>query len=283
LATEIQGGVQHSIVQHDDHLLAQQQHERGNVAATLMATDQQRSVLSALDTNLLNPLAYSPYGHRSKASGLLSLLGFNGQRPDPVTGHYHLGNGYRQYNPVLMRFNSPDSWSPFGEGGLNAYAYCAGEPVLGSDPTGHSNVFTRLLKGIGNIFGRSRKLKTPRNSVSELSKAPTRSPANSKPSSRPASYAEKPAEIRPFDFDAAYKAIARDEANQALAKTMGHKPKTMAGMENAHTDFLASKLPAYEAAPAPSSTAYTESFVEPLYPPPRYAPLDDIIHSVRDQ
>jgi RHS repeat-associated protein len=68
---------------------------------------------------------------------LLSLLGFNGERPDPVTGHYHLGNGYRQFNPVLMRFNSPDSWSPFGEGGLNAYAYCAGDPINRVDPTGH--------------------------------------------------------------------------------------------------------------------------------------------------
>ncbi|EGH35731.1 hypothetical protein PSYJA_44541, partial [Pseudomonas syringae pv. japonica str. M301072] len=38
-----------------------------------------------------------------------------------MTGHYLLGNGYRAFNPVLMRFNSPDSLSPFGEGGVNAY------------------------------------------------------------------------------------------------------------------------------------------------------------------
>ncbi|WP_230080979.1 RHS repeat-associated core domain-containing protein, partial [Pseudomonas syringae] len=70
-------------------------------------------------------------------SGLASLLGFNGERRDPVTGHYLLGNGYRAYNPVLMRFNSPDSLSPFGEGGLNAYGYVGGDPVGFGDPTGH--------------------------------------------------------------------------------------------------------------------------------------------------
>ncbi|MDX9665632.1 RHS repeat-associated core domain-containing protein [Pseudomonas sp. P5_152] len=155
LATEIHGAVRTSLFQHDDHLLAQQRHQNDQLDTTLLATDQQRTVLSALDTTRPHPLAYTPYGHRPAENGLLSLLGFNGQRPDPVTGHYHLGNGYRQFNPVLMRFNSPDSWSPFGQGGLNAYGYCDGEPVLGSDPMGHSNIFRRAWKGIKNMFGRT--------------------------------------------------------------------------------------------------------------------------------
>ncbi|VVP40731.1 hypothetical protein PS862_04867 [Pseudomonas fluorescens] len=117
LATEMQGAVQRTIVQHDDQLLAQQQSKGDNTSASLLATDQQRSVLNALDANLPHPLVYTPYGHRPMENGVLSLLGFNGERRDPVTGHYHLGNGYRQFNPVLMRFTSPDSWSPFGEGG----------------------------------------------------------------------------------------------------------------------------------------------------------------------
>jgi hypothetical protein len=53
-----------------------------------------------------------------------------------------------------MRFNSPDSWSPFDRGGLNSYAYCAGNPVNWKDPTGHSvipavffdDVFMNLYK-----------------------------------------------------------------------------------------------------------------------------------------
>ena len=139
LVTEIQGAMHCSIVQHGDQLLAQQQNEAGAIDTSLLATDLQRSVLQTLKGNHpRQSIAYLPYGHRPFASGILSLLGFNGERTDPVTGHYLLGNGYRAFNPVLMRFNSPDSLSPFGKGGLNAYAYCAGNPINTADPTGHS-------------------------------------------------------------------------------------------------------------------------------------------------
>ncbi|MFY0728190.1 RHS repeat-associated core domain-containing protein [Pseudomonas sp. NFX15] len=163
LTTEIQGAARWSILQHDDQLLAQQNHLDVKVSTTLLATDLQRSVLNALDATQANPLAYTPYGYRPAESGLLSLLGFNGERPDPVTGHYHLGNGYRQFNPVLMRFNSPDSWSPFGEGGLNAYAYCEGDPVNRVDPTGHS------LQGILDLLrrGTSRAISNTTSTISQ--------------------------------------------------------------------------------------------------------------------
>ena len=89
LATEVQGVVQRSIMQHDDQLLAQQHRQTGAEATTrLLATDQQRSVLNVLNATQPNPLAYTAYGHRPSESGLLSLLGFNGERPDPVTGCY---------------------------------------------------------------------------------------------------------------------------------------------------------------------------------------------------
>jgi RHS repeat-associated protein len=70
-------------------------------------------------------------------NGLMRVLGFNGEHPEPGTGHYLLGKGYRAFNPVLMRFHSPDSLSPFGAGGLNPYAYCLGDPINRRDPTGH--------------------------------------------------------------------------------------------------------------------------------------------------
>ena len=140
LATEINSTVQHSIMQHDDHLLAQQQRQTDAMETRLLATDQQRSVLSALNATTPRPVTYTPYGHRPLSSGLLSLLGFNGERPDPVTGCYLLGNGYRAFNPVLMRFNSRDSLSPFGKGGLNAYSYCEGNPVSRRDPNGHWSI-----------------------------------------------------------------------------------------------------------------------------------------------
>lgn len=62
-------------------------------------------------------------------------LAFNGQLLE-AWGCYLPGNGYRAYNPVLQRFNSPDRWSPFDRGGLNAYAYCSGDPVSRVDPSG---------------------------------------------------------------------------------------------------------------------------------------------------
>jgi RHS repeat-associated protein len=82
-------------------------------------------------------VAYTAYGHHPAESGLSRLIGFNGECPDPTTGHYPLGQGTRTFNPVLMRFNSPDELSPFGKGGINAYAYCEGDPINFSDPTGN--------------------------------------------------------------------------------------------------------------------------------------------------
>ena len=77
------------------------------------------------------------------------IAGFNGERIDPVSGHYHPGNGYRAYSPVLMRFTCPDSMSPFGDGGINPYAYCAGDPVNHADPTGHLSWQAWLGIGMG--------------------------------------------------------------------------------------------------------------------------------------
>ena len=65
------------------------------------------------------------------------FTGFNGETLDPVTGNYMLGNGYRAYNPTLIRFMSQDSLSPFSEAGINAYQYCSGDPINRSDPSGH--------------------------------------------------------------------------------------------------------------------------------------------------
>jgi RHS repeat-associated protein len=122
----------------------------------LLAIDQQSSVLNTLDASQRHPIAYTAYGFRPAENGLLSLLGFNGELMDLLTGHYHLGNGYRQFNPVLMRFNSPDSWSPFGEGELNAYGYCGGDPCNRVDPTGHAWGFIKTLRKINILKKKTR-------------------------------------------------------------------------------------------------------------------------------
>lgn len=82
-------------------------------------------------------LTYSAYGYSTGVSSAQILLGFNAEPIDTSTGYYSLGNGYRLYSPVTMRFVAPDSWSPFGKGGVNTYGYCAGDPINNLDPDGH--------------------------------------------------------------------------------------------------------------------------------------------------
>jgi hypothetical protein len=42
-------------------------------------------------------------------------------------------------------FQFPDSWSPFGDGGLNSCGYCLGDPINRRDPTGHSILLKSLM------------------------------------------------------------------------------------------------------------------------------------------
>lgn len=154
LATTLQGTEQRTFMRAQTSLLAQLD-PSGNV---MLATDRNNSVLQANTKQAQTPVAYSAYGHRQDILTLPGLPGFNGEKADQVTGHYLLGNGYRAYNPVLMRFNSPDSLSPFGKGGLNAYAYCLGNPVKMVDPTGHFGGLSKVLAdlmvtGIGKGVG----------------------------------------------------------------------------------------------------------------------------------
>ena len=57
---------------------------------------------------------------------------WNGEQLDAESGLYYLRNRY--YQPSTGRFMQRD---PIGyEGGLNLYAYCGGDPIQGSDPSG---------------------------------------------------------------------------------------------------------------------------------------------------
>jgi len=55
-----------------------------------------------------------------------------------------------------MMFLSPDPLSPFGEGGINPYAYCSGDPINFRDPSGLVEAPGRIawtLLGIGLFLG----------------------------------------------------------------------------------------------------------------------------------
>lgn len=107
--------------------------------ASVLATSAALLTLSPTG-RVLASWAVGP-GEMPEAVGRMLLqdncLAFNGERRDPVTGLYHLGQGYRAYNPRMMRFHAADSLSPFGAGGTNPYAYCLGDPINAIDPTGH--------------------------------------------------------------------------------------------------------------------------------------------------
>jgi len=117
----------------------------------LLAPDRAQPPMAG---SVFGPRAHTPYGHVHQPSG--PILGFSGQPRDRVTGCYHLGNGHRSYNPVLMRFHSADRLSPFGKGGINAYAYCGNDPVNRADPSGQSPAWLGPLRsfaaGVANLL-----------------------------------------------------------------------------------------------------------------------------------
>lgn len=87
---------------------------------------------------------YTPYGDtqiplddgKARTMADLQLPAFNGQRLDVAINLYFLGNGLRAYDPYSMTFLQADPLSPFDEGGINGYAYCACNPINMLDPNG---------------------------------------------------------------------------------------------------------------------------------------------------
>ncbi|MBD1597991.1 RHS repeat-associated core domain-containing protein [Pseudomonas sp. CA3A] len=125
--------------------------------ARLLATDQADSVVvhGGSGRQAYLPFGYSPLAVRRSA--------FTGVYLETSPGAYLLGNGYRAYLATLMRFIAPDSWSPFGGGGMNAYAYCIAEPVNQVDRNGHS-----FMGFFSQVMGSTRSALIPGKVAGEL-------------------------------------------------------------------------------------------------------------------
>lgn len=139
LVTELKGPQRFTLLLAEERPLAVMQTNDSGPRTDLLVTDRSGSVLYGISPQQHQAFNYPPYGTPAKERPTY-LPGYTGQLPDPITGHYLLGNGTRAFNPVLMRFNSLDTLSPFGAGGLNAYVYCKGDPINYTDPTGHYSI-----------------------------------------------------------------------------------------------------------------------------------------------
>ncbi|WP_409312973.1 RHS repeat-associated core domain-containing protein [Pseudomonas putida] len=121
-------------------LISEQLLPQGRAPYTILpGADSSRSVISTKNAKALTNLAYTPYGYTKERFPSSGRLRFNGQLPEASISCYLLGS-YRLFSSCLMRFFTPDAWSPFGAGGLNAYAYCENDPLNHSDPSGHGKV-----------------------------------------------------------------------------------------------------------------------------------------------
>ncbi|EGT5656622.1 hypothetical protein JD793_002768 [Citrobacter braakii] len=125
--------------------------ERQGDTLLLLGADAKLSIVTTCKDGNVAHTQYGPYGQGRS----VSVTGYNGELKDAASQGYALGNGTRFYHPAMARFNSQDSASPFGAGGLNPYAYCNGNPVNLSDPSGHSSqgFVGGLLSIIGGVIG----------------------------------------------------------------------------------------------------------------------------------
>lgn len=126
------------LMRHQGSLLSQYSHAQAN---GLFKVDLQNSVHAIVSAQMTQRLIYTPYGHVFSCAPP-SAVGFTGMLFDAAIEGYLLGNGYRAYRPALRRFLSADAVSPFGAGGINAYAYCANDPINHQDPSGRAGVFS---------------------------------------------------------------------------------------------------------------------------------------------
>ena len=128
----------------------------GNVALTTGYANSKNTVT--------NEYAYTPYGVQSNAYHPISInktlmngsyealmnqtrkplnisknrTGYTGQDLDPSTGLMMLG-GFRNYAPGIGQFIQPDTYNSFSKHSItNPYAYVLNNPMMYTDPTGHS-------------------------------------------------------------------------------------------------------------------------------------------------
>ncbi|AEG61159.1 YD repeat protein [Desulforamulus ruminis DSM 2154] len=106
------------------------------------------------DGNIVNEYRYDEWGNiLSQTEQVKNPFKYAGEIYDAETGLYYLRARY--YDPSIGRFINKDSY----EGDIvnpltfNLYAYCANNPLLYIDPSGHKYVYNRFGEIIGTNVG----------------------------------------------------------------------------------------------------------------------------------
>ena len=95
--------------------------------------DEQGSTAYITGQGVENCYQYDSFGNLTeKKETITNRILYTGQQYDQETGQYYLRARY--YSPVVGRFLQEDTYR--GDG-LNLYAYCANNPVMYYDPSGH--------------------------------------------------------------------------------------------------------------------------------------------------
>ena len=119
-------------------------YNNGSTTATYYyITNLQGDVMYLADAsgNEVAAYDYDPYGKIISATGAMAEINplrYRGYYYDSETGFYYLQSRY--YDPEICRFINADSYTSTGRGylGYNMFAYCNGNPVVYSDPSGHA-------------------------------------------------------------------------------------------------------------------------------------------------
>ena len=108
-------------------------------------------------------------GSAASTIGMYNSFRYRGYYYDTESGLYYLNSRY--YDPVACRFINADSQLNTNEGntGYNLYSYCGNNPVMYTDPSGHSFILACIIVGAvigalagGHIAAKISKAKTGR-------------------------------------------------------------------------------------------------------------------------
>ena len=111
--------------------------QMGDGAYHAFHQDEQGSTVYITEQGVENCYQYDAFGNLTeKRESFENRILYTGQQYDQETGQYYLRARY--YNPVVGRFLQEDTYR--GDG-LNLYAYCANNPVIYFDPSGHSVLY----------------------------------------------------------------------------------------------------------------------------------------------